>query len=1039
MSPFEVACGGRGTDETCSVYLVREVLYDPDPNDDDAFSSFPYDDDHSFNSHSYDDYSPADTPTAASPPSRPPMRSWASDPFMPHQPPVYGRNFALKCLCKKDLTDELVEVQRGEAVLHRALPEHEFIVRLYDVSSRCVCIGTELELTCVRVQAYETDDWLFLVLEYCPGADLFYWLEGGNDDSAAISSRATSPFQHHPSSGAMDMQPHSTQPSSAFNTPHHSSALAMDMEDSTLSRTITSNTDSDRTPPSPSLLSSTADASLLSRKRLRLISRMFCQMCAAVQACHEVGIAHRDIKPENFIVMDGRAEGESRGQGRVVVKITDWGLGTREQMCEDFDCGSKPYMAYGAFLPLMPPSSFGELTRIVECRNNLQPTYDPRQADIWSLGLVLLNLLYHRNPWADPSLDDPDFADYVRDPRGFLQDRFEGIGEEVSSFLADRVFCDVLEMEGDSLRRRVTAGEFGRWAGRLVMMMGEGKRKRASVSEHTFHLFATSSRPGQHHGVKTVAHSPASNAPGLLSQYAPAATTSPVPIEERLLSDGSELATVQEVEEKRVFAPSSLSPPTSPRRASRSPLTFVTEDDDELPSPSFPPHASALRAASPASPPTSPRPRLDRIRQDSYASSSSQSRDTDDREPEAHEDDREGGDLRCWGEPETVNPKSKRRKRGARKGKSIRTPGETSPPTPSPLSPASPYTVPTVIEQRDQVLSDLAAASQNLARELSKTTRTFGTQSTSALSFSTSTEEKVATAKKAAKSGGVFGRMKNLVKDGNSDLVAFKQRVEERNASIGAKADTYSAPAKLQGRHAMSGGSVEVGSVGSRGSVGSASWGGGSAAGDEDVLRGRTKGDMSPGHWTSASSRRERLDKQRQRPFDLSPSSSTRNGTLSSSTFDSRNHTPLSSFSSVASGDLIAPHHNSSSISTVRDWRQPSPHPRPYSTSRPPHLDEHSSSILAPPKLSPPLPILHLAPLQVRPKLKDAAVDTRDLNPLVASSPLPPVLAPSPVKMVRHPSAPGKDKETSSKNKLAKMLNSISVFNRSQERQVPAT
>lgn len=73
---------------------------------------------------------------------------------------------------------------------------------------------------------------------------------------------------------------------------------------------------------------------------------MFGQMCAAVQACHEVGIAHRDIKPENFIVMDGRGEGES-GVGRVVVKITDWGLGTRESECEDFDCGSKPYMAYG--------------------------------------------------------------------------------------------------------------------------------------------------------------------------------------------------------------------------------------------------------------------------------------------------------------------------------------------------------------------------------------------------------------------------------------------------------------------------------------------------------------------------------------------------------------------------------------------------------------------------------------------------------------------------------------------------------------------
>lgn len=62
------------------------------------------------------------------------MHSWASDPFSPPQPTTYGRNFALKCLCKKDLTDELIEVQRGEAVLHRALPDHEYIVRLYGVS-----------------------------------------------------------------------------------------------------------------------------------------------------------------------------------------------------------------------------------------------------------------------------------------------------------------------------------------------------------------------------------------------------------------------------------------------------------------------------------------------------------------------------------------------------------------------------------------------------------------------------------------------------------------------------------------------------------------------------------------------------------------------------------------------------------------------------------------------------------------------------------------------------------------------------------------
>lgn len=184
------------------------------------------------------------------------------------------------------------------------------------------------------------------MLEYCPGRDLFYWLlesqQTGTD--AMYDSRATSP------NGAI-----APVPAGGLNgqiAARRSLEFSHDEDDdSPLSRTITAHNALDlldETPPSPSLLSAQADVGPLSRKRLRLISRMFGQMCAAVQACHDVGIAHRDIKPENFIVMDGRHEGES-GTARVVVKITDWGLGTREIECEDFDCGSKPYMAYGAF------------------------------------------------------------------------------------------------------------------------------------------------------------------------------------------------------------------------------------------------------------------------------------------------------------------------------------------------------------------------------------------------------------------------------------------------------------------------------------------------------------------------------------------------------------------------------------------------------------------------------------------------------------------------------------------------------------------
>lgn len=333
------------------MYLVREVLYSPSLAEEDDLSLL----------SPLSDSTPFFSPSSFSPPDskRPTFHSWGSDPFLPAAQPTYGRNFALKCLCKKDLSQELVEVQRGEAVLHRGLPDHEFIVRLYGVScffwggalvlvlffrlfsfglgagigsEGCRSEGYErrVEINDFPPQAFETDDWLFLVLEYCPGQDLYYWLDERADDSEALydfQSRATSPFQDS-----------RRRPSTASS------------DEELLSKTITSSTAHpellDSTPPSPSLLSSTANSSLLSRKRLRLISRMFGQMCSAVAACHNVGISHRDIKPENFIVMDGRESGE---RGRVVVKITDWGLGTREVECEDFDCGSKPYMAYGSF------------------------------------------------------------------------------------------------------------------------------------------------------------------------------------------------------------------------------------------------------------------------------------------------------------------------------------------------------------------------------------------------------------------------------------------------------------------------------------------------------------------------------------------------------------------------------------------------------------------------------------------------------------------------------------------------------------------
>ena len=40
--------------------------------------------------------------------------------------------------------------------------------------------------------------------------------------------------------------------------------------------------------------------------------------------------------------------------------------------------------------------------------------------DIWSLGIILLNVATGRNPWESATPGDPTFQAYLRDPMGFL-------------------------------------------------------------------------------------------------------------------------------------------------------------------------------------------------------------------------------------------------------------------------------------------------------------------------------------------------------------------------------------------------------------------------------------------------------------------------------------------------------------------------------------------------------------------------------------------------------------------------------------------
>ncbi|KAF5388844.1 hypothetical protein D9757_005661 [Collybiopsis confluens] len=239
------------------------------------------------------------------------------------------------------------------------------------------------------------------------------------------------------------------------------------------------------TPPTPSLLSTMNPSQQLSRTRLRLISSMFSQMCDAVAACHDQGVYHRDIKPENFIVTDGwHTLADGTTERKVVVKLTDFGLSTTDIESSDMDCGSAPYMSF-------------------ECRNNMAPTYRPRAADVWSLGIVLINMLYHYNPWTDTAEGVcSTFALFRKDPVIFFMYRFAGMTQPVAEFLAHKVF-NILEDPEDDLKRTSASG-FGTWVRELPELLTDdpkprkGHQRNVSITSLTHGFSITASTPVSH-------------------------------------------------------------------------------------------------------------------------------------------------------------------------------------------------------------------------------------------------------------------------------------------------------------------------------------------------------------------------------------------------------------------------------------------------------------------------------------------------------------------------------------------------------------
>ncbi|KAL9611994.1 MAG: hypothetical protein Q9167_003394 [Letrouitia subvulpina] len=144
-----------------------------------------------------------------------------------------------------------------------------------------------------------------------------------------------------------------------------------------------------------------------------MAKRAFLQILDAVYYCHSMGIYHRDLKPENILVTDGG----------LTVKLADFGLATRDFITSDFGCGSTFYMS-------------------PECQQTPSnaPFYESGPNDIWSLGIILVNLTCGRNPWKSASINDSTFRAYMRDPK-FLSSILP-LSPELDSILRRIFECD---------------------------------------------------------------------------------------------------------------------------------------------------------------------------------------------------------------------------------------------------------------------------------------------------------------------------------------------------------------------------------------------------------------------------------------------------------------------------------------------------------------------------------------------------------------------------------------------------------------------
>ncbi|KIP05658.1 hypothetical protein PHLGIDRAFT_119625 [Phlebiopsis gigantea 11061_1 CR5-6] len=272
-----------------------------------------------------------------------------------------------------------------------------------------------------------------------------------------------------------------------------------------------------------------------------LVTAIFLQIIDGLDWCHHRGVYHRDLKPNNILISPDCTR----------VWVSDFGLASGTRQSYNFGVGTSNYRG---------PS----------CNNisGESVPFDAIRNDIWSLGIILINMLTGRMPWTAASKEDGWYMAFVRD-RGFL--RYTLPISEEADYILQHMLADESE-NGISLGelRNLVKGVERWWMSDAEVAAGAPHLKRAlsqyrregplslpAVDSWDFDSSFDDSFACDHMGVVDEREKGLIPTPPASEPTPPAVRVLPVRSKDPHIDDEEQVATVQEVPSRRIIDQSS--------------------------------------------------------------------------------------------------------------------------------------------------------------------------------------------------------------------------------------------------------------------------------------------------------------------------------------------------------------------------------------------------------------------------------------------------------------------------------------------------